>query len=471
VTRMFSVSAPRCSLFASEPAATICLWVLIVGFAGAGASVNPDLSCIHLCNMSSPASCDLLSCKSPRIPLHTALHSESIESGLDNATKAQFEFGVADALASTSAVKWTIRQFGVRVFKMIRAMATLNGTGVDEALLAAFSGGSVHNAGFVGPNSTAITNALMKGNIREVFGLLYILAQNGWVSDALLQGLRNSGWGEAELTQIGFVPDVIKSRYHLVNQTLTLPSEQHYNGIPTFLFAPFDSWVRFDYAGPDETVTPPQWEPLRIPLKPHCNETTLSSDSPLIRPKLSMAELSYQCNGLPQCKLRWYPGKLCFIVQDVPFKHPDSSTTASPGYVERATAQGWRIVAGPSGTTSTLLQLGRMLGIDPRLAQLTMTAWMIRTLDHSLFEIMLGADPFMAKEWSVNYTIADFGTLMPEDIIQEDINKDETIVFKREEIWNAVVRDWLLATPDGTELLSKFNTNQVAYLLSLLGDK
>jgi hypothetical protein len=53
-----------------------------------------------------------------------------------------------------------------------------------------------------------------------------------------------------------------------------------------------------------------------------------------------MARSRYQCNGTAHpCKLRWYPGKLCFKIMDVPFG------AGVPGYLARARALGYRTVS------------------------------------------------------------------------------------------------------------------------------
>jgi hypothetical protein len=69
-----------------------------------------------------------------------------------------------------------------------------------------------------------------------------------------------------------------------------------------------------------------------------------------------------------------------------------------PGFLARAEKLGYRTVAAASGTTANVLQYGLMLNFTPDemvLLRLTMAAWMLCTNDHSLFEIMLGAAPYM----------------------------------------------------------------------------
>jgi len=426
---------------------------------------DPDHHCIHLCNTSRPDLCDTLSCKSPRISSQI-IRAESVETGISNLTKARLEFGVANAIASTSGVQWAYRQLGVRLYKLIEQVSRLNNSSIDASLRAAFGKGSQHNAGFPGPNTTIIKKTLLEGNIREVLGLIYVMeADTSWFTATMLEGLEQQNWSDEILVQLGLVPTAVRSRHALVKTTMSLPAEDRYNGVPSFLYASFDNWVRFDYAGPDENAKPTEWPAIRVPLKPHCNETNLNSDSDLIQPPLSKQELEYQCGGLQHCKLQWYPGGLCFTLQNLPFKRSQGAQAAVPGFIEQSAALGWRRVAGPSGTTATVLQLGRMLGLDPRLLRLVMVAWMVRTYDHSLFEIMLGADPFMPQGWGINYTMADFGSLMPRDIVIEQ--DGHTRVFTKSEVWDAVIDGWLMTTPNGLKVLEKMNSNQVNYLVGL----
>eukprot|EP00658_Telonema_sp_P-2_P024746 TRINITY_DN1995_c0_g1_i1.p1 TRINITY_DN1995_c0_g1~~TRINITY_DN1995_c0_g1_i1.p1 ORF type:complete len:319 (-),score=64.94 TRINITY_DN1995_c0_g1_i1:253-1209(-) len=289
---------------------------------------------------------------------------------------------------------------------------------------------------------------------------LYLLTETKWLDHVLLTGLP-SGWDDTTLLQLGLVPAVVRSRYALVNRTLSLPQAKHYNGFPSFCYPPFDSWVRFDFAGPDESSTPPQWLGVRVKVKPHCNQTTLMSDDPLIQPPLSRAELQYQCGVAARCRLQWWPGSLCYTLIDTPFRQPPQEVA---GYLQRTGAVDWRVAAGPSGSTSDLIQIGRMLGMDERLVRIGMLAWMIGTRDHSMFEILLGGDAYMPLSggWRLNMTLADFGSIM-----SEDIKLDGGELFKRSELWGAVVDGWLLGTQAGKQIFAQFDAEQAAFIRSL----
>ena len=362
--------------------------LLLVASSASRASL-PDTQCLGTpCLLSHPSTCDTLKCKVPLIIEGAVPQGPSIESGLSPEQRTAFEHGLGHALRNTAAVTWTTRKFGSRVMKLIEAVAQKKNTTLEEELLAAFYGdaswpsGSPHNTGFVGPNTTAMKHALLQGNIREVWGLLYVFSKTKFLTHTLLD---LHTFDDATLTGLGLNPAPVRMRETLVNATLALDKNHQYNGIPNFLAPSFNSWVRFDFAGPDETVTPPGWLPARV--SNGCNETSLMSDDRSIQPPLSDDELRYQCNSTTvPCKLSWYPGLLCYDVPDVPF----GNNTA--GYVTRAHALGYRIVAGASGTTANMLQLGLILGFEGEemaLLRLTMLAWMLCTNDHSLFEIMV----------------------------------------------------------------------------------
>ena len=50
------------------------------------------------------------------------------------------------------------------------------------------------------------------------------------------------------------------------------------------------------------------------------------------------------------------------------------------------------------------------------LVRLTMAAWMLCTNDHSLYEIMLGAAPYMPPAAQIVQDLDDVGRLMPSDV-------------------------------------------------------
>ena len=114
---------------------------------------------------------------------------------------------------------------------------------------------------------------------------------------------------------------------------------------PTFV-------LRFAFHG----FRPTLWTATR--LYTGCTEVNLTTASPL-HPPLSAAELAYQCNGSAArpCKLLWYPGQRCYTINATATFGP-----RIPGYHARASALGYRMVAGPSGTTADVMQYAELLG-------------------------------------------------------------------------------------------------------------
>ena len=469
----------RSSFFASL---ALFSWVAVFLWVHVSSAVpQPDTYCLGPpCDFrTTPSSCDTVYCKSPLITA-TAPSGVSITSNLSDSMKVAFEHGLGRALAKTSAVLWATREIGSRLRTFVQKFAALNGTTYDEELISAFYGdashpsGSAHNTGFVGPNVTALDRVLQDGNIREVWGAIYVLSHTKWMTAAILRLFADETHppANATLDSLGLAAEVVYTRFELVRASNLLPGAAKYNGIPAFLSPPFNSWVRFDYNGPDESAASPIWQAARVTRAGGCQVVGLSSDDPAIDPPLSADELRYQCtNGThvipPPCSLQWYPGALCYTVQDVPF---NTSGTVVQGYMARAKALGYRTVAGPSGTTQNMLQLALLLGFSPAelaLVRLTMVAWMLVTDDHSLFEMMLGADPYMPeKGWRMQMDLTDFGSLMYADVVATSrTNRDTT--FARRDVWKAVVHDWLLADA-GKELFGSLGMVQQRYVMGLL---
>jgi len=448
-----------------SPAVTLLL--LCGTVVSAALSDLPDLRCRAApCNISTPSSCDTVSCKTPAVgPPST---TQGIDGGLSDSTKYALEHGLGQALRKSSGVQWATEQVARRMYRLVEGVARRNQQSISAELLAAFYGpdsypwGSPHNTGFVGPNATAMADILQRpGNIREVWGMMYVLSKTDWLTGTLVAGLEDKDLDDKTLTSLGLDPTAVRARYELVAATLKLDKAHRYNGVPTFLSPTFDSWVRFDFPGPDETATPTEWNASRV--SSGCNETDLKSDDPAIQPPLSPAELAYQCGSASSCKLQWYPGLLCFTVPEVPF----SSRPHVDGYKTRAKLQGYRVVAGPSGTTQNMLQLGALLGFTGEefgLLRLTMAAWMLCTNDHSLFEILLGGEPYMPpnSDWSMRMELSDLGTLMPRDV------KVGTHVFSRAEVWQLFVTDWLRGSSEGMAIFKQLPAAHQDYLISLV---
>ena len=225
--------------------------MLVLSCVGAlSANPQPDTDCLPCDYRTAPATCDIVSCKSPLVA-PTAPSGVTITSNLSDTMRAAFEHGLGRALAKTSAVAWATREIGSRVRSFVQKFAELNGTTYEAELLAAFYGdparpsGSAHNTGFVGPNVTALDRVLQAGNIREVWGALYVLSHTKWTSSAILRLFADEAHppSNATLESLGLDADVVYTRYELVRATNLLPGAAKYNGIPEFLSPPFNSWV------------------------------------------------------------------------------------------------------------------------------------------------------------------------------------------------------------------------------------
>ena len=131
------------------------------------------------------------------------------------------------------------------------------------------------------------------------------------------------------------------------------------NGVPDWAFESENSWVRFDFSGPPPSLAnasaAPLWSGARQSL-PQCTPTSLMSNDPSLHPPLSANELRFQCGDsspLP-CKLKWFPGGGCYKVVDASWTTGDGAVLK--GYLARADALNYRVVAGVSGTTANVLQ-------------------------------------------------------------------------------------------------------------------
>eukprot|EP01063_Lacrimia_lanifica_P038477 TRINITY_DN8205_c0_g3_i1.p1 TRINITY_DN8205_c0_g3~~TRINITY_DN8205_c0_g3_i1.p1 ORF type:complete len:488 (+),score=162.43 TRINITY_DN8205_c0_g3_i1:69-1466(+) len=449
---------------------------------GASSTLLPDLHCQRArgCDVARPATCDTLACKRPHVP-PAAVRHKTVTSGLPPADKAAFEHGLAAALRKTDAVRWVTQALALVVQELLVGVAGLLGQDVAVVMREAFYAnpaahggapqGSPHNTGYVGPGFDEIMAVLEGGNLRETWGLLYILTHTEYLTSVLQKGLHDLKWSNETLATLGLDPEAVWTRAALVRA-----SNGSYNGMPTFLAPTFDSWVRFDFPGPDEAA--PQWAPARVSRLPHapwCETAGLLSNSSAIQPPLSERERAYQCGKAPVCTLQWYPGRLCYNVTDAPLRgaaaRPDAA--AGPGFAgfaARAAALGYRTVAGPSGTTANMLQLARLVGFGPSalaLTRLAMVAWLVGTDDHSLYEVLLGAEPHMTDEFSMAEGLEDLGRLMPADATVHN-GGAAMITFPRLPVWTAVVTEWLGGRPEGKRLFGALDKEQQAYLRSLV---
>ena len=460
--------------------------------------------------------CSMVANKVPPVT-RTPAAGPSVETDLALADKAAFEHLLGRALRQSEPVCWITREVGVRLAAFLRAAAALLGSTYEDELRAAFVTPQcgVHNTGYVGPSVQAIRRALEHGNIREVWGLMYVLTKSERFSTLLLELLRPRAAGQPALATaaslqatLGMNATAIERRWAEVAATARINSTslRYSQGAPDFLFEPFDSWVRFDFEARalDGVLL---WGAARTARHGGCASEGLMSDDASVWPPLSEAELAYQCGegaapgdeggeheghaghggdgeeaggggGGPspppspprpaRCALQWWPGKLCYDVVEAPLD-------GTPGYAARAAALGYRAVAGPSGTTANMLQLARLLGLgaddEAVLVRLAMVAWMVPTNDHSLFEIMLGAEPHMAPPFRLALGIDDLGRLWPRG---QQLRSSSGgggggggVAFGAAGAWRPVAR--ALASAEGRRLLAAMRPDAAEYVAALVG--
>eukprot|EP01065_Artemidia_motanka_P032836 TRINITY_DN39814_c0_g1_i1.p1 TRINITY_DN39814_c0_g1~~TRINITY_DN39814_c0_g1_i1.p1 ORF type:complete len:460 (+),score=173.47 TRINITY_DN39814_c0_g1_i1:72-1382(+) len=409
--------------------------------AASAVALIPDNQC-QPCDVTT--TCDTIPCKVPAVSKGLP-PGPGLEAGMSNSTRRSFEHLVGHALRRAEPVRWATAQFAARTDAFLTAASGGNKTAALEAAFVIEGADWKKNAGYtgyVGPDLHAIQKALTDGNIRERWGLMYVLTKTHAMTDLMrpLADAAAKSNDTAGLTKLGLNAEAVMQRRKLVAGTEAAckkpdaPSGCSYIGMPDFSFDPFNSWVRFDFAVGD------LWNGSRA-YYPQCKMTGLRSDDPSIDPPLSAAETRLQCNGTGPCMLSWCQGQNAEYVVTAPLPG------GIPGYLARARALNYRTVAGPSATTSSILQLGLLLGADgDELAalRLTMNAWMLPTNDHSLFEMLLGGDPYLTPEFHTVFNTSDLGKLMPRDLTLGGK------VFKRAEVWSELAAEF--ATPDGREL-------------------
>lgn len=224
------------------------------------------------CNL---ASCSTVGNKLPRVT-STPAAGPSVESGLAPEDKKAFEHLLGHALRDTAPVCAITRETGLRVASFLRAAGSLRGLSFDDVLRQAFVTPQcdAHNTGYVGPDVRAIRAALEGGNIREVWGLLYVLTKSGYLSRLLLELLEGASplATPASLqAALGMNASALARRWAEVRVTATLNSTElrYCQGVKDFLFEPYESWVRCAGAHTtrDALATPP-WSVAARDLSP-----------------------------------------------------------------------------------------------------------------------------------------------------------------------------------------------------------
>jgi len=259
--------------------------------------------------------------------------------------------------------------------------------------------------GYVGPTSKSdnmtaarqrVLDVITKegANIREIFGLLYCMSK-----DTHDDGDADSDYFENILKFAIDTPGISYGEFLNVAATKARFDEMKASTRDAFMndiyIGRFDSWTRFLFGWPpSETGSLQKWDAARKYTE--CHTTNASASH--VEPPLSERELIAQgCTSPTTCQLKWYPGKSCYRIVHTG-NYTDEHGRMYPSYWQTANHFNYRIVAGPSGTTATYMQIFTYLNFDPsELADLrkALIAWMIPTDDHSIFEILLSAEPYM----------------------------------------------------------------------------
>lgn len=387
------------------------------GWSTPGLNINrEEVSTAPSCNIST-GNCNVVEVKvpNPLSPVH--YHVPLLEEGMSALEKEEFEVALGHALQDSLAVNHVTTKLLGALVRLIKLCVKLTATTVpvtqrdtplQRVFLGAAGAASPRSlpksyrmyAGYAGGSEADIQRVVKEGNLRERWGLVYIL-DKVHVLDTMLYNICEEG--KASSLSSALDVSALLERYEEVKLSREAAREiDWYNsrshGIHSFSFPGFDSWVRFSFENSHHTA---RWRPGRqlVPgvVTPHgdCSSQLFSNDSSL-RPPLSPAEIQAQCRGKEPCELGWCVGRNVLMLGSSSVR--DSQGIARPGFLPRARALRYRHVAGPSGTTANVLQWAKLLGFSCHefsQLRLAMIAWMVPAHDHSLYEILLAAEPFM----------------------------------------------------------------------------
>jgi len=322
-----------------------------------------------------------------------------------NALKRELEHAVGNALRGTKPVQWMTREFGKRLYKLLVEGAALYFQDSRDAALERWFGTDYvkticmqNMTGWAGSDPTDIADILLiNGNIREVFVLAYCIfnTEGGYydltnMSDNVPLDFFKNTFNEASAAAVKHRRLQIRAAEGLERNDTSGSPDRYFastQGVISFCWPSFQVWSRFDFSGPT-------WKQCREwPSSDKVKPVGLMSNDSSIDPPLSDREIKAQCgNETPPCELHWIPGSN-YIVTEQPIN-------GLPGYVARATALNYRYTAGPSSTTVNAMEMALMLGFsdtDLVILRAAMLAWMLPVTDHSFYEIMAGADPYILR--------------------------------------------------------------------------
>eukprot|EP00933_Yihiella_yeosuensis_P050888 TRINITY_DN48692_c0_g1_i1.p1 TRINITY_DN48692_c0_g1~~TRINITY_DN48692_c0_g1_i1.p1 ORF type:complete len:523 (-),score=83.72 TRINITY_DN48692_c0_g1_i1:114-1682(-) len=333
--------------------------------------------------------------------------------------RTDFEHLLARAFAKTKGVEWIAKELLVRTDKLIRkSPSPFPGTADSEQIRRmAFNVSDKGWVGWAGDKTEDIDETINHGNSRSRLAYAeashrtgYGLATpaNSFTVDAILQQLCETN-STTEMENLGLNVSYSRKQYNLWKATnkYCSNSEQNCNGNRYLISEPLSSWSRLCYSGPGLSLSS-TWKGIRPHPSPNCPERGESGDckkwlkeglSESIYPPLSTAERRYQCQGNNKCLLQWevgttwYPSQIpSAALQRVPFAKD------APGYLDLADAQGWRVVAGPSGRAAEIMNHAAMLNFTCQelvLLRAAFLPYLVGTDVHSFWEVMLGAESML----------------------------------------------------------------------------
>ena len=103
-------------------------------------------------------------------------------------------------------------------------------------------------------------------------------------------------------------------------------------------------------------------------------------------------------------------------------------------------------------------------GLETVLLRAAMAAWLISSDDHSFFEVMLAADPFMPQGFGMRLGMDDLGQMWPRGAL---IHTTDGRSFDASDLWGALGQR--LTTPEGRRLVGRMDAEAQDYLRVLTG--
>eukprot|EP00747_Dinoflagellata_sp_TGD_P020798 gnl/TRDRNA2_/TRDRNA2_128060_c0_seq1.p1 gnl/TRDRNA2_/TRDRNA2_128060_c0~~gnl/TRDRNA2_/TRDRNA2_128060_c0_seq1.p1 ORF type:complete len:417 (+),score=52.40 gnl/TRDRNA2_/TRDRNA2_128060_c0_seq1:491-1741(+) len=360
-----------------------------------------------------------------------------------------FEAWFGLELRNTNAVKAITQEFIIRLGRLLEELGKVMKQGADLAIddkqffkpdNAADECSSV--SGFVGFTSRIFSG---EGNLRETWGTLYCITK--------LRGTRSLNVALGQISEEAFEQVAKRAQFgpcasahfsarkQIADRFNAFKAEGLGDFSPQnlahFIFPSHESWVRFTFPGPDwkaartwrgacerrsltirmaRHLEPPLSEEEERRLMAICRQESEKAQGSSREDEKELRQEERQPSAVADksCQVSWYPGEGCYTL----------ATDDNP-FIEISKRLGWRIVAGPSGTTADVMTIAGYLGFkgyDFVMLRLAMLAWMLPAQDHSLFEILLAADPYMAgrkdylQSLDIKFDDKELSRIWPQDL-------------------------------------------------------